>query len=295
MRSAADTIADVRARLEGIRGVNVPEERMFKCQRRAMLAISILPLLGLVFAVVQLWGWGVSLHDLVIAGVFYVVSGLGITVGFHRLLTHKSFDVPNWVRVGWAIAGSLAIQGACIDWVATHRRHHAYSDELGDPHSPHLEAADGVKGILRGLCHAHLGWMFVPDGTDAETWAPDLLDNEGVANVNRMFPWLIVASFVLPAIIGGLWSWSLMGALTAFVWAGPAAHLPAAPRHVVDQLDLPLLRHAPVPAATTPATTPGCPCCPSASRGTTPTTPSRPRRATVCAGGSSTPPGSRSG
>lgn len=220
MRTAADTIADVRARLEGVRGVTVPDERMFRLQRRAMLAISIIPLLGLVFAIVQLWGWGVSGRDLIIAGVFYVITGLGITVGYHRLLTHKSFDVPNWVRVGWAIAGSLAVQGSVIDWVATHRRHHAYSDEQGDPHSPHLDAADGVKGILRGLYHAHLGWMFEPDGTEAETWAPDLLDNDAIVKVNRAFPWLIVATFVLPAIVGGLWSMSLMGAVTAAVWAG---------------------------------------------------------------------------
>lgn len=220
MRSAADTIADVRVRLEGIRGVSVPDERLFKLQRRAMLAISIIPLVGLVFAIVQMWGWGVSARDLVIAGGFYVVTGLGITVGYHRLLTHKSFDVPNWVRVGWAIAGSLAVQGSVIDWVATHRRHHAYSDEQGDPHSPHLAAADGVRGILRGLWHAHLGWMFQPDGTEAETWAPDLLDNAAIVKVQKAFPWLIVATFVLPAVIGGLWSMSLMGAVTAAVWAG---------------------------------------------------------------------------
>lgn len=220
MRTAADTIADVRSRLEGIRGVTVPDERMFKLQRRAMLAISIIPLLGLVFAIVQMWGWGVSGRDLIIAGVFYVITGLGITVGYHRLLTHKSFDVPNWVRVGWAIAGSLAVQGSVIDWVATHRRHHAYSDEEGDPHSPHLDAADGVKGILRGLYHAHLGWMFEPDGTEAETWAPDLLDNDAIVKVNRAFPWLILATFLLPALIGGLWSMSLMGAVTAAIWAG---------------------------------------------------------------------------
>lgn len=193
---------------------------MFKLQRRAMLAISIIPLLGLVFAIVQMWGWGVSGRDLIIAGVFYVITGLGITVGYHRLLTHKSFDVPNWVRVGWAIAGSLAVQGSVIDWVATHRRHHAYSDEEGDPHSPHLDAADGVKGILRGLYHAHLGWMFEPDGTEAETWAPDLLDNDAIVKVNRAFPWLILATFLLPALIGGLWSMSLMGAVTAAIWAG---------------------------------------------------------------------------
>ena len=220
MRTAADTLADVRSRLDGIRGVTVPEERMFKLQRRAMLAISILPLVGLVFAIVQMWGWGVSGRDLAIAGGFYVVTGLGITVGYHRLLTHRSFDVPNWVRVGWAIAGSLAVQGSVIDWVATHRRHHAYSDEIGDPHSPHLDAADGVRGILRGLYHAHLGWMFEPDGTDAEVWAPDLLDNDAIVKVNRAFPWLILATFALPALIGGLLSMSLMGAVTAAVWAG---------------------------------------------------------------------------
>jgi stearoyl-CoA desaturase (delta-9 desaturase) len=218
--TAAQRIADVRTRLDGVRGVTVPDERLFKLQRRAMLAISILPLVGIAFAIVQLWGWGVTARDLVIAGGFYVVTGLGITVGYHRLLTHKSFDVPNWVRVGWAIAGSLAVQGSAIDWVATHRRHHAYSDEEGDPHSPHLDAADGVRGILRGLWHAHLGWMFAPDGTDAETWAPDLLDNDAIVKVNRAFPWLILATFALPALIGGLWSMSLMGAVTAAVWAG---------------------------------------------------------------------------
>jgi stearoyl-CoA desaturase (Delta-9 desaturase) len=193
---------------------------MFRLQRRAMLAIAIVPPLGLLFAVIQLWGWGVSGRDLAIAGAFYVVTGLGITVGYHRLLTHRSFDVPNWVRVGWAIAGGMAIQGSAIDWVATHRRHHAYSDVEGDPHSPHLDAADGVKGVLRGLYHAHLGWLFEPDGTDAETWAPDLLDNDAIVKVNRAFPWLIVASFVAPAVIGGLVSMSLAGALTAFIWAG---------------------------------------------------------------------------
>ncbi len=218
MRTAAETIADVRARLDGVRGVKVPDERMFKIQRRAMLAIAVIPPLGLLFAVVQLWGWGVTSRDLVIAGAFYVTTGLGITVGYHRLLTHKSFDVPNWARVAWAVAGSLSIQGAVIDWVATHRRHHAYSDVEGDPHSPHLEAADGVKGVLKGLSHAHMGWMFQPDGTDAETWAPDLLDNPAIVRVHRAFGWLVLATFLLPAVIGGLWSMSLAGALTAFVW-----------------------------------------------------------------------------
>ena len=220
MRSPSVVLEDVRARVKGIRGVTLPSERGVVVQRRVMLVVTILPILGLVFAGVQTWGWGLTGRDLVIAGVFYTISGLGITVGYHRLLTHKSFDAPNWVRVGWAIAGGLAIQGSAINWVATHRRHHAYSDEAGDPHSPHLDAADGVKGILRGLWFAHIGWMFEPDGTEAEVWAPDLLANPAMVKVERSFPWLIVASFTLPAIIGGLWSMSLVGALTAAVWGG---------------------------------------------------------------------------
>ena len=146
MRSPSEVVADMRLRLSGIRGIEIPTEDHVKWQRRGMLAISIIPLLGIAFAAFQVWGWGLTGLDVVLFLVFYTISGLGITVGFHRLLTHKSFDVPNWVRVGWATAGSMAIQGSAIDWVATHRRHHAYSDEEGDPHSPHLEAADGDQG-----------------------------------------------------------------------------------------------------------------------------------------------------
>jgi stearoyl-CoA desaturase (Delta-9 desaturase) len=220
MRSATDLMADARARLDGIRGVTIPDPNLIKWQRRTMLVITILPLVALVFAVVQVWGWGITGRDIAIAAGFYVLSGLGITVGFHRLLTHKSFDAPPWVRAFWAFAGSLAIQGSAIDWVATHRRHHAYSDEDGDPHSPHLEAADGIRGILRGLWHAHLGWMFLPSGTQAETWAPDLLEEPAIVRINRAFPWLILVSLGGPALIGGLWAGSLAGAVTAFVWGG---------------------------------------------------------------------------
>ena len=218
MRTTAELAADVRDRLEGIRGTEPPSESTVVWQRRAMLLITVVPIAGLILAIVQLWGFGVSWRDLIIASAFYVLSGLGITVGFHRLLTHKSFDAPPWVRTFWAAAGSLAIQGAVIDWVATHRRHHAFSDMEGDPHSPHLDAADGAKGIIRGLFHAHLGWMYVPSGTVNDTWAPDLQEEPGVAAVHRLFPVIGIASFVAPALVGGLWSWSIGGAVTAFVW-----------------------------------------------------------------------------
>jgi stearoyl-CoA desaturase (delta-9 desaturase) len=203
-----------------IRGVVHPGARAVRLQKVSMLFITIVPLAGVVTAMVQLWGWGITGTDLGILVGLYVATGLGITVGFHRMFTHKSFDAPTPVRVFWAVAGSLAVQGAVIDWVATHRRHHAYSDEQGDPHSPHLDAADGVRGVIRGLFHAHLGWMFKGDATLAETWAPDLLQEPAIVKVDRAFPKLLVATFVLPAVLGGLLTMSLWGALTALVWGG---------------------------------------------------------------------------
>lgn len=202
-----------------IRGVVDPSEGETKWQKVAVLAITLVPLIGLTLAIIGLWGWGVTARDLWIAFALYCVSGLGITVGYHRLLTHKSFDAPPWVRAGWAAAGSLAIQGSCIDWVATHRRHHAYSDRHGDPHSPHIQAEDGLKGMLKGLWHSHVGWLWRPAGTVKETWAPDLLAEPGVAAVNRAFPWLIVASFVIAPVLGFAFSGgSIAAAFTAFLW-----------------------------------------------------------------------------
>lgn len=206
--------------LTDLRGVEIADARAHKFQKYAMLAITIIPLLGVAAAIALLWGQAVSALDLGLLIGFYVVTGLGVTVGYHRLLTHKSFKAHPWVRVALAVAGSLSLQGAVIDWVATHRRHHAYPDEFGDPHSPHLEASEGVRGVLRGLAHAHLGWMFKPDMTVAETWAPDLLDEEPIARIHRAFPRFILATFVLPTVLGGLLSWSLAGAVTGLIWGG---------------------------------------------------------------------------
>lgn len=208
------------ASLADIRGVEISEIRAQRYQRYGMLAVTVIPLIGVMAAIGLLWGKVVSAVDLGLLAGFYVVTGLGITVGFHRLLTHKSFRAPSWVRVGFAIAGSMALQGAVIDWVATHRRHHAYSDEFGDPHSPHVDVADGIRGVLRGLFHAHLGWMFKPDTTLAETWAPDLLDEDAIHRVHRLFPAFALGTFVLPGVLGGLITGSLGGAVTGFVWGG---------------------------------------------------------------------------
>ena len=203
-----------------IRGVTTASPRASLAQRIGMLIAVVLPLLGVVGGLWWGYGRGVSAVDVGLLVGFYIVSGLGITVGFHRLLTHKSFRAPRWVRAGFAIAGSLAIQGSPLDWVATHRRHHAYSDEFGDPHSPHLDASDGIVGMLRGMWHAHVGWLFVPEITIRETWAPDLLDEPAMRVISRNFGWIVAASFVAPAVLGGLLTMSWAGALTGLLWGG---------------------------------------------------------------------------
>ncbi|GGI07924.1 acyl-CoA desaturase [Egicoccus halophilus] len=203
-----------------VRGVELASPRALRWQRFAMSVAVVLPLAGVAAALWWGWGRGVSGVDVGLLLGFYFFTGLGITVGFHRLFTHQSFRVPQWVRVLFAVAGSMAIQGAVIDWVATHRRHHAYSDRPGDPHSPHVAAGDGLRGMLKGLWFAHTGWMLGPEKTVQQAWAPDLLKDRAIVRVSRAFPWLILASFALPALLGGLLTMSFAGALTGFLWGG---------------------------------------------------------------------------
>jgi stearoyl-CoA desaturase (Delta-9 desaturase) len=212
--SAAPAIAPA------IRGVARISPRALLWQRITMLFIVTIPILGVAAALWFGYGRGVSGVDVGLFVGFYVATGLGITVGFHRLLTHQSFRAPTWLRVLLASFGSLAIQGSVISWVATHRRHHAYTDEVGDPHSPHVDAEDGVVGMLRGLWFAHAGWMFGPDTTVQKTWAPDLLREPAIVRVHRAFPAFFAASFLLPAVLGGLLTMSFAGALTGFLWGG---------------------------------------------------------------------------
>jgi stearoyl-CoA desaturase (Delta-9 desaturase) len=135
----------------GIPGVSPMDERRAALQRRLVLAATIIPFAGFVAAVYALWGTGLGPTTAAIAASFYVFTGLGVTVGSHRYFTHRSFDAPAPVRAILAIAGSMAVQGPVITWVADHRRHHAYSDREGDPHSPHLDEGPGLRGVLKGL------------------------------------------------------------------------------------------------------------------------------------------------
>jgi stearoyl-CoA desaturase (delta-9 desaturase) len=182
-------------------------------------AIVVVPFIALGVAIFLAWGQGVAFTDLLLAAGLYVVTGLGVTVGFHRLLTHGSFAARPWLRVVLAIAGSMGFQGNVIDWVAVHRRHHAFTDRPGDPHSPYRYGT-GLRGQLRGLAHAHLGWLFTDDQTSAERYAPDLLADPAMARVTRAFPALCALSLALPFLAGWAITGTLYGGLTAFLWAG---------------------------------------------------------------------------
>jgi stearoyl-CoA desaturase (delta-9 desaturase) len=193
--------------------------RKSRTEQALVVAFMILPLLALAAAVPLAWGWGLSWLDIGLAGAFYVMSGLGVTVGFHRYFTHGSFKAKRPLRIALAVAGSIAFQGGVIGWVADHRRHHAFSDKDGDPHSPWLFGS-GPGAVVRGFWHSHMGWLLGRDRTNARRFAPDLLSDRDVAAVDRLFLVLTVASLGLPALIGGLATWSWWGALTALFWAG---------------------------------------------------------------------------
>jgi stearoyl-CoA desaturase (delta-9 desaturase) len=187
---------------------------------RVLVAVFVaLPLLALVAAAPFAWGWGLGWHDIVLALVFYVVSGLGISAGYHRYFTHLSFKARRPLRIALAVAGSLAFEGPVLTWVADHRRHHKYSDREGDPHSPWRFGTDW-KALAKGLGFAHMGWMFEGNRTSQEKFCPDLLADGAIRRISRSFIAFAAVSLLLPALAGGLWSMSWRGALTALFWAG---------------------------------------------------------------------------
>lgn len=188
-------------------------------QMVVLKAFLLVPFVALVVSLPVAWGWGLSWLDLVLAAVFYVVATLGVTVGYHRYFTHGSFKAGRVLRVALAIAGSMAVQGSVIFWVASHRRHHAFSDREGDPHSPWLFGTSPAA-LAKGFWHAHMGWMFRSEVTNYERFAPDLLADGDMRLVHRYFWLWITLSLALPAALGGLLSWSWWGAVTAFFWAG---------------------------------------------------------------------------
>ena len=183
--------------------------------------VTVVPFLLLGVAAWQAWQSLLGWHDVVIFGVMYVLTGLGITVGFHRHFTHRAFATSKPVRATLAILGTAAIEGPITAWVADHRKHHAFSDQFGDPHSPHVDHGQGLRGALRGLAHAHVGWLFLhTQRGNKRRYAPDLVADPLIAYIDRTTLWWIGLGLALPFGLGYALGGTLTAALTGLLWGG---------------------------------------------------------------------------
>ena len=181
----------------------------------------VFPLVGLAVAVTLLWNRMVGFTELGILGVGYLLTGVGVTVGFHRLFTHRSFQTFRVVRYTFAVLGEMAVEGDVLAWGADHRTHHRFSDREGDPHSPHVGFGEGVIEELKGLWHAHTGWLFSAAGrADREKYAKDLVADRGLRVIARLFLPVVIASLLLPAIAGWLLLGGVYGFVAGLVWGG---------------------------------------------------------------------------
>jgi stearoyl-CoA desaturase (delta-9 desaturase) len=194
---------------------------MGRLEKAVNLGAVVVPFLATGVALVLLWNSWVTPVDLAIATGMYLLTALGITIGFHRLLTHRSFQTTKPLEYSFAVLGSMAVQGPVIAWVADHRKHHAHTDEEGDPHSPHVGHGEGARGVLTGLWHAHTGWLFSTQGrADWRRYAPDLYEDRGMRSISRHFGALVLLSLALPTLAGYLLSGTLLGAATGLLWGG---------------------------------------------------------------------------
>ena len=194
---------------------------MSRGQRIGNLLAVIIPFAAVILAIVLTWNSLVGWHDLALMAAMYVVTGLGITIGFHRLLTHRAFQTSKPMEYVFAVLGSMAVEGSVDHWVADHRKHHAHTDVEGDPHSPHVGHGDGFRGAVRGLLHAHMGWMLSEQGGAQRTkYAKDLIEDRGMRWISKKFHLLATASLLLPAALGWLITGRFTGALTGFLWGG---------------------------------------------------------------------------
>jgi stearoyl-CoA desaturase (delta-9 desaturase) len=190
---------------------------MSRAHRISNLIGVVAPFLGLLAAIVLLWNRAVDGIDLALLAGGYVLIGLGVTVGYHRLLTHRSFQTYKPVEYLFAVLGSMSVQGSVITWVADHRKHHAHTDEEGDPHSPHVGHGTGLKGLV----HAHVGWLFDEHGrAERRKYAPDLYEDPGMRRIDKSFELLALATLLVPAALGFLLHGNAAGAARGLVWGG---------------------------------------------------------------------------
>ncbi len=188
-------------------------------QRVAVAALVLVPLAAGFLALAELWSHGISWFDVSLAVVMYVITGFGVSIGYHRMLTHGSFRPRRWLKIALAVAGSMAFEGSAISWASIHRRHHVYSDRPGDPHSP-VRPGNLLADRIGGLWHAHAGWLFQKNQVDAQRWSPDLLADKDIARISAMAPALMAASLLVPFALGWMVTQRLSGAFLALLWGG---------------------------------------------------------------------------
>jgi stearoyl-CoA desaturase (delta-9 desaturase) len=220
--SVPAVIADASASTNTITLTATDEHERESLAVRAVTFLAVvLPLLGVVAAIALLWGEGVTWVHLGLLVGMYLLTVLGITVGFHRLFTHRSFEAKRSVKALFAVLGSMAVQGPLLEWVALHRRHHQHSDGHDDPHSPHAHGG-GIKGVLRGIWHAHIGWLFKPYAAGWQRYVGDLAKDGLLRRISKLFPLWVSLGLLIPAVLGGLLTMTWMGVLHGFIWGGLA-------------------------------------------------------------------------
>ncbi len=207
---------DARASSEGARGKGVS-----RTLKTINLLAVIVPFVGFIAAVVFTWGWGIDWPTLAVFAVMYFGTGIGVTVGYHRLFTHRAFETSRPVRAALGVLGSMAVEGPVLFWVAVHRRHHQHADGEEDPHSPHLHGG-GLRGMLQGLWHAHCGWLLVEHSAGLSRYVGDLRKDPLMRRISALFPLWVLLGLLLPTIAGGLLAMSWKGALLGFLWGGLA-------------------------------------------------------------------------
>ena len=215
---AATRSSAAAAQLPHAETVAIEHETRERVVRTAVIA---LPIAAIASASWLAWGGSLRWQDLLVLAITYSLTGAGITVGYHRLFTHRSFKTRRTLRALFAILGAMAVEGSVIEWVSTHRRHHDLSDQPGDPHSPHAEQAPGWRGALRGLGHAHVGWMFRgKDMANPHRYARDLLADRDLRIISRTFPLWVLVGLALPFGLGVALTGTVVGGLTALLWGG---------------------------------------------------------------------------
>ena len=196
-----------------------PVETNSTAMRVAIGIFITVPLLAVIAAIPVAWGGWLSWVDIGLAFFFYLITAIGITVGYHRYFTHRSFRAGRGVKIALALMGSYALEGGLNQWVADHRKHHKYSDAPGDPHSP-WRFGTTKRAVAKGLLYAHMGWLLDENDTSIEKYAPDIMADRDLQAISRWFGAIVAATLLLPALLGGLITWSWAGALTALFWAG---------------------------------------------------------------------------